>query len=316
MDKRTQYKIWQAETIANGENDPEFVTLPYIADKYKLSTYERHWLSYLFSACYDDTTAWAMFKLIKDQSEEGLEKFWKTNKARLAFTTDRAKVKTFDKFVPMTLSYFQVMQNNPEKTFNTLYGVTPYDTYDNVYKHLNQIYYVGRFTLFLFTEAIYQLTKFPMLASHIPFEDAQSSANGLCYLLDLEDWIIKHGENRRLTKEQFKYLYKASAKLLEESQKEYPEVPITNWNMETFLCAYKKYFWKTRYKGFYLDRQLGSIRNAQLQFPELVNDWETFYEARSGKCDVNYLGEINGWDGIRRHMMGYPVYPVQKGLDV
>ena len=307
------YKLCQRKYISTGDCDPAYPILRYLLQHNNYNIEDAYWLSFLYSTCYSTPTAWVMFKTLpayKDITKEKLEAWWVINKSRLLFTTDRAKVKNFNKFVPMILSYKEIMGNSQADTMKKLRGKTPEETYNNVYKYFNKIYYVGRFSLFLITEVINVLTDYPMRPTGLDLVDAESCRNGLCYALGLDDWVHFHGKQGKnwkgLTKEQYDYLYKMLDKLVKESQTECPKLNINYWNVETTLCAYKKYYWKTRYIGFYLDRQLAGLIQTIKNYPELKNDWALFYRGRKELFDNNYLGELHGWASIRKHKMGLP----------
>lgn len=304
------YKLCQKKYIKTGDCDPSYPILKYVTQKHNLNIEQRYWLAFLYSSCYADATAWAMFKTLpeyKDINKLNLDTWWLEYKSKLLFCTDRAKVKNFNKLVPMLLSYKELIGDNQEQKFETLKGKTPEETYENVYKYLSKIYYVGRFSLFLITEIINVLTNFPMLPNSLDLIDAESCRNGLCYALGADEWITFHGKKKiELTKEQYEHLYKMLDKLVKESKEEYPDLNISYWNIETTLCAYKKYYWRTRYIGYYIDRQQTGIKHMERAMPELIGDWKLFWEARKKTLDNRYVGELHNWSGIRKGKMGLP----------
>lgn len=307
------YKLCQKKYIETGDCDPAYPVLKYVANKHNLNIEERFWLAFLYSTCYASPTAWAMFVTMRkyiDIDKKFLDKWWNTYKSKLLFCTDRAKVKNFDKLVPMLLSYKELIGNNQERRFQLLQFHTPEKTYETVYGYLSNIYYVGRFSLFLITEIINVLTGFPMRPNSLDLSNAESCRNGLCYAIGADNWIHFHGKEGKdwkgLTKEQYDYLYKMLDRLVKESKAEYPNLDISYWNVETTLCAYKKYYWKTRYIGYYIDRQQAGLVAMEKNLPELSKDWNLFWEARKNTLDNRYLGELHNWNGIRKEKMGLP----------
>ena len=307
------YKLCQKKYIEVGDCDPAYPILKYIANKHNLSIEERFWLAFLYSACYSSPTAWAMFNTMpkyNNITEFKLIKWWGTYKPYLLFCTDRAKVKNFDKLVPMLLSYKKLIGEDQQRMFQNLKGNIPEETYEKVYKYLGNIYYVGRFSLFLITEIINVLTDFPMTPNSLDLSNAESCRNGLCYAIGADNWIHFHGKEGKnwkgLTTEQYDYLYKILNRLVKESKVEYPNLNISYWNVETTLCAYKKYYWKSRYIGYYIDRQQTGLIAMERKMPELTKDWNLFWEARKATLDNRYLGELHNWVGIRKEKMGLP----------
>ena len=299
IERWEHYKACQKKYIETGDCDPSYPVLKYLALKNKLDIEEKYWLAFIYSSCYNDATAWAMFKTLPkytEITEQNLSLWWAKYKSRLDFTTDRAKVKNFNKVVPMFLSYKKLIGDNQEQKFKEL------SSYDNIYNYLGKIYYVGRFSLFLITEIIQILTDLSIEPTNLDLENADSSRNGLCFALGADNWV-----KTKLTKDQYIYLYKMLKKLLEETKIENPHLKITYWNIETSLCAYKKYYWKTRYIGFYLDRQLEGLKLAEQKFPKFQKDWNNIWEARNLFFDHTFLGELNDWRGIRKYMMGHSI---------
>ncbi len=288
--------------ISSGDCDPSYPVLKHLAQKYSLNKEDRYWLAILYSACYNDATAWAMFQTApnyKEANEENLTRWWKAYKSRLIFTTDRLKVKSFNKLVPMLISYKKLLGSSQTEWFDKLLTPSPELTYKNAYKALRDVYYVGRFSLFLLTEIIHVLTGLPMAPDKLDLRLAESCRNGLCYAISKEEWVKK-----ALADEQYTYLHNMLLKLLLESQEDYPNIDVTYWSLETFLCAYKKYFWKKRYIGYYIDRQQNGLQAMKENLPEI--QWGLFWEARKSCLDNRYLGELHGWSGIRKEKMGLP----------
>ena len=90
--------------------------------------------------------------------------------------------------------------------------------------------------------------------------------------------------------------------LKKELQEENPELNVTYWSIETALCAYKKLFWASRYFPYYIDRQLGEINTMQDQVKDGV-EWSLLWDFRREFFDPWFLGELNGWKGIRKERM-------------
>ena len=66
--------------------------------------------------------------------------------------------------------------------------------------------------------------------------------------------------------------------------------------LETSLCAYRKFYKGSRYNGYYLDRMLEEIYAMQESFPK---ESEELLKIRERCFEKKHLGEIGGWRGIR-----------------
>ena len=66
--------------------------------------------------------------------------------------------------------------------------------------------------------------------------------------------------------------------------------------VETSLCAYRKFYKATRYNGYYLDRMLEEINVMRGDYPEIISE---VLDIRKHKFSPKYLGELGGWNGVR-----------------
>lgn len=302
-DRIAHYTAYHVGMMNIGDCDPHNMALEYIADRFELNSEQRFWLSFLFQSCYSATTAFYVLNEFPDYENVDIRRFqkwWNENKKRLLFQTDRTKVRNFDKFIPMFESYRQMVGKSQKQFFESMVVGESRETYDVIYKRCSNIYYIGRFSLFLYLESIYRLTNLPMTPTGLDLPNAESCRNGLCYVLGLDDWV-----RAKLTKEQYQYLDKRLDELVTSMMWEFPELPIDHWNVETSLCAYKKLYWKTRYLGYYIDRQQEEIAIMEKNVPEGVC-WDVLWQFRKEYFNHKWLGELHDWSGIRKSQMGLP----------
>ena len=271
-------KVYHAEGMKMDEIDPACPMLKYIADYFKMDIEQRFWLAWLYSTCYSAPTAFYMVSQLPRPeyfSTSDINNWWSDNKSKLVFESDRLKVKNFDEFPKMFESYKGYTDVGQLKTFLNLRGNDEFETYDKIYSDVMQkLYYFGRYSIFMYLETIYNLTKFPMMATGLNLREARTSRGGLCYALGKDSWI-----QAKLSKKQFEYLQLALKKLYTEILSEYPEVPTTYWNLETSLCAYYKLFRAKRYVGYYIDRQMQELEKMQSLIPDGA-DWKSLWKFR------------------------------------
>jgi len=290
-----QYKNFHKNYTAVGDCDPAYPTLKYVADQLNYNMEERCLLAWVYSSCYNDVTAFYIFKNLYRTTN--IDTWWKEYKPKLIFTTDRLKVKSFNKFPKMYKSYKQLVGDEQWATLSSyIIPNDPITSYNNLYKFADQFFYFGRFSLFLYLELLNYLTDIPISIDNLELEKAESCRNGLCYAIGKDKWISK--TKFPLTKEHYKTLYYYLHKVVEELQKELPHQKTTYWNVETSLCAYKKLFWESRYLGYYLDRSLANLHKQKEMLPEL--NLTIFWEARKKLFHKSFLGELNNWKEIRK----------------
>lgn len=277
------YKDYHLKMMLLGDCDPAYPALCYLADRFEFNEEQRYWIAWLYACCYCAATVyyiWSEFPDYENVDIKRLELWWKQNKGRLLFQTDRAKVKNFDLFPKMFLSYREHVGESQKGTFEGLLGRTPWETYENLYEFSSRFFYFGRYSLFLYLEAMNRLTGLPMEPTGLNLREAESCRNGLCYALGKDEWVKFHGKKGwSLKEEEWDYLQDMLQKLRVQLLAENQFLPSDFWNIETSLCAYKKLFWQKRYLGYYIDRQGVEINWMEEHVPEGV-DWSVLWDFR------------------------------------
>lgn len=273
--------------------DPSNDCLKYVADRFELNIEQRYWLAFLFGTCYSATMVYYVYNEFPDYENvdvERLQEWWDNNKQNTLFQTDRLRIKSQNKFVETFISYKSLLGNrSQEDYFKSLKQPTKQNTYDNCYKDLSQIRNFGRFTMFIYLEMIHVLTGYEFEPTYLDLNNAESCRNGLVYHLGNYE-LDTHGNDKKLTTKQIKYLqYKFT-----ELKKEIQELNIEHkniWNIETTLCAYKKFKKGKRYIGYYIDRQKKEIEKMQSNITQGV-DWSVLWEFRNETYNKKWLKEL------------------------
>jgi hypothetical protein len=307
--RKEDYKEYHRKMMIMGDCDPAYPALNYLADRFELNMEQRYWIAWLYACCYCVPTVYYIYNEFPDYENvdtRRLDKWWKNNKQKTLFQTDRAKVKNFNKLVDMFESYRSYVSNSQQLCFESIITKDAKESYDKVYNFAEQFHYFGRYSLFLYLESLYNLTNLPIRITGLNLVEAKSSRNGLCYALGVEDLVV-HKDEKILSKEDYNFLTEELEKLVYELEIENPKLPITYWNVETSLCAYKKLYWKTRYLGYYIDRLQEEISKMEKLVQEGV-DWSVMWDFRKEYFNNKYLGELQGWYGVRNNLMGHYKY--------
>lgn len=285
MESLNDYLDYHISSSKIGDIDPANDCLRYIANRFELNMEQRYWLAFLYSTCYCGPTVFYMYNEFPDfdRVDEGrLERWWRANKQRCVFQTDRLRIKTTNQFVPTFKSYREwVGGYTQQERFSHLMTPSPYYTWKQAEKEVRSIRNIGRFTSFIYLELVTVLTDFITFPDTIEWENADNCRKGLSYAHGLEDshdyeWLdIRIKEVQRLVK----------GKCLH-----------TNiFNIETTLCAYKKYKHGKRHVGYYIDRQFKEIEQMKKNVPEGVC-WrvldqfrkETYNQKNLQLCEITY----------------------------
>lgn len=288
-----------------GDCDPAYPSLRYIADRHELNIQQRYWLAYLYSISYCAPTAYYMFNEFPDFENVNLERvqrWWNDKKSKLFFQTDRAKAKNFNKVPEMIKSYKEIMGQNQQNFYHKLIiEGNQAESYNKIYKETSKLFYYGRFSLFNLIQAVFELTQIPIHPTGLELKQAQSCRNGLCYALDELDMITMHHKPSKKPID-YPFLKTHLVELYDNLKEVLPELPVTYWNIQTVLCAYKKLYWNKRYLGYYIDRQQQQIITSEKNITEGIN-WNVLWEFREEYFPHEVLGEKQNWKGIRKPAM-------------
>ena len=287
------YITYHIESSKAKDIDPSNDCLKYIANRFELNIEQRYWLAFLFGTCYSSTMVYYVYNEFPDfenVDEHRLQRWWEANKQKTLFQTDRLRVKTQDKFVETFKSYRDLINNTSQETFfKSLMQPTKQFTYDNCYASLSQIRNFGRFTMFIYLEMVYVLTGYDFEPTYLDLKNAESCRNGLVYHLGKYD-LDTHGKDKRLTKKQINYLqyqFLDPKKQIQKLELEHKNI----WNIETTLCAYKKYKKGKRYIGYYIERQRREIEKMQYNVNNGV-DWDVLWDFRKETYNKKWLKEL------------------------
>lgn len=281
----------------SGDCDPAFPILNYICDRFELNIEQRFWLAFLYGTNYCAPTVYYIYNEFPDFENVNIarvKRWWKSNKHRTVFQTDRAKVKNFDLFSEIVKSYINLMGGSQEDT------ICSCKSYEDLYALASKIYYFGRFSIFNYTQALWELTNIKFEPTFFNLKEAESCRNGLCYAFDKRQYIVKKSKSR--PEINYDELDKNLVSLLLRAKRKFKILPVNIWNIETALCAFKKLFWSKRYLGYYIDRQQEEIAKLQSNIIEGVS-WEPLWDFRIEFFDHSLLGELNGWEGVRKSKM-------------
>lgn len=251
--------------------DPANDCLLYISDRFELSLEQRYWLAFLYSTCYCAPTVYYLYNEFPDFENVNvgrLQRWWDNNKHKTIFQTDRLKIKTMNKFVETFVSYREFIgSGTQQERFLALAGASPVESYLKAYKAVEGVRNVGRFTLFIYLEMLNVLTDFKCVPDRLDWRHADNCRTGLCYALDIPE---ENPDFKLLDGTMDRYI-----EFLTERGVEHNNI----FNVETTLCAYKKYKHGKRYIGYYIDRQEKEIEKIKGLVPTGVA-WRVLDEFR------------------------------------
>ncbi len=289
--------------------DPSYPMLRYVCDRFELNMEQRYWLAFLYATCYCGSTVYYMYNEFPDLAGVDLgrmERWWQAHRQQLYFQTDCRWIRSRNQFVEVVAGYRHLLQleGGPDAThlqqqvWEVVAGLradcTPTESYDFCYEFFSAVPYFGRFRMFLLLEAVHVMTGLPLEPTGLPLREAQSSRNGLCFAFG-KDHLLRGNDygDRPLTDEEYQELGVNYDELIATMKQTWPNDRVNAWNVETTLCAYKKWHRGKRYPGFYIDRQHDEILKMQKAVPQGVA-WRVLWEFREATYPLSLRQELTG----------------------
>lgn len=255
--------------------DPSVIALKYIADRFELNSSQRYWIAFLYGTNYCATTTFLIYNEFPDFENVDITRltnWWNKNKQGLIFQTDRLRIKTSNEFIPSYISYYNLTKANQESYFASA------KNWNDCYNKITSIKNFGRFSAFNYLDVLNQITPTKYAPTYLNIIEAESCRNGICYAIDKPELIDK-----KLTKQVAQTLHNQFLYYLKNYEGNI-------YQIETTLCAYKKYRKGQRYVGFYIERMRKEIETMQSRHPNGIA-WETLWQFRKETFDKSYLNE-------------------------
>lgn len=285
MDEFVQYHM-------NGDGECNTVVLVEWANKHSLDFQERFELAYFFSITYAVESAIILF----EERENALKhiKTWsQENKRKIVFQSDRKYMRMKDSF-EKCLEWFKKHRN--VENFLNMVQVGEVINLETAINFIEGWTMFGRFSAFLFLEMFVNLIGAEIENTTIDWKHGNTATSGLLNIFGYDkaaNAFDKTGQLAIPAEKMDEYL----ETLIHMIEKAGGSKNVTE--IETSLCAYRKFYKGSRYNGYYLDRMLEEINTMKNDYPFIIKE---VLDIRRKKFDTKYLGEIGGWSGIRPSM--------------
>lgn len=258
-------------------------------------------LAFILSVTYSEITTIFVRELMKKISPEII---WERYKNTLIFGSARKYAKNNDEFVPLIEEWREVTRKGPYsfvKNENTKCGE---ETYRRLHRTLMSLHGCGRFSADLFLETLIYLKEELELnveqPSALDWRECSNLTSGIFNIFYEDEKANEYERTRRLSNSECAYLSSRLRRIKTEIEKTYPEQNSEVCMFIGKICSFRNLFKKARYGGFHHDRQLGVLKQYENAFPEYGYLWSECYEIRKAIFPNRFLGELNGWDGIRK----------------
>lgn len=276
----------------DGDGECNNVVLKAWSDKHCKTMQEKYELAYFFAITYCVASSIVLFQE-KKQVLSNTKAWIAENKQFLVFQSDRKYVRMRDSFEKCLVSF-----KNGDNVDQFLSKVTDGKTIilSKAIPYVSSWTMFGRFSAFLFLETFVELTGIPIENTTIEWKKGNTATSGLLNLFGYDEAANHFDKTGRLllSSEKMDELLKV---LITQIARTGGNTNVTE--IETSLCAYRKFYKASRYNGYYLDRMLEEINSMKDKFPAICKELTNI---RRANFDAKYLGEVSGWNGVRKQM--------------
>lgn len=280
---------WYAWSLEYKDCDPAVWMTNYLNERYEYNDEERIWLCWLYGNTYNLPTAWVLknefpdFELV---SQSRIEDWNSKNYSRLRYQTDTKWNKGH--LPAMFASYKSFFGHNSQRSvFESNYGDNEFQNFNNIWDMVKSNFHkFGRYGTWFYLQHLKHTANIIMEPTSLMLNDhggSKSHRNGLLYALDMQDLI-----DQKLDESQYRNLESMSIDIINECKSRFSSLAsdFDFFTMETALCAFKKIFRlsKSRYLGYYLDRQAEEILKAETDGWVGI-EWNVLWQARKESLD-------------------------------
>lgn len=280
----------------NGDGDCNGQVLRAYAEANVLSEQDCFDLSYFYATTYCCASAVFMYKR-RGEIVRDAERFANESVGLLVFESDRHWVAQDKRLNKMLKEW---AQGKSVYDFKAAAMSGEFIYINQALEYVQRWYYFSRYAAYLFIETFCDLTGYSITYPNgLDYgKDRMLFASGMFRYYGMDALAEKTRLTRKLPVDN-----KTFDNMVKRLQADVKRCNgDDNWlKLETSLCAYEKMFRGTRYNGYYADRMLAETMK-MMHNPNLRGDCEEVLTARAVAIPQQYLGEIGGWNGIRKEL--------------
>lgn len=164
-------------------------------------------------------------------------------------------------------------------------------------KQLFSVKNIGGFSIDLFENCAYA-AGYNLGERYPEWNKTPQLAEGMYLICYRDERAQEIHAGSTVTKEDVAWLDKKFEKLCDRMNRKHPGNPPEVWY--TKLCSFTNLFHGSRYGGYHHDRQLENLHWHMEHEPYDQNIWDEVFDIRKELWRNNLLGELHGWNGIRK----------------
>ena len=276
-----------------GDGECNTKVLKVWADRHCNTLQDIYELCYFFSITYCVFSAIIMY-LNKKSFFDDCESFSDEYRDKLIFQSDRKYIKMKDSFKKANMCF--VHNNRDVNLFLDKVSRNGKIVIKDAVEEVYQWDLFGRFSAFLFLEAFIGVSGIGYENYTIDWKNGDTATSGLLNLYCFDEYANEFDRSGKLLLKK-NFLDKLFENVIVEVKGSGGSESVLE--LETSLCAYRKFYKGSRYNGYYLDRMLEEMYFYKNNFNDIFCE---LIEIRKDLFDVKYLGEVSGWNCIRREL--------------
>ena len=266
-------------------------------------------MCWYMSATYNEVTCVLLHEIFNWRSltpssvSDYCKLFWEETKPVLDFGSSRKYAKNMDWFPSLMENFIRTVKRHPYRWLQSFNSSDGEQSYRSLYKAILKIPFTGRFAADLFMECVLYLN--PVFGTEfrepvkLDWKNCSNLTSGLLNIFYKDEEANLYDKTKQLPVSE-KLLTKYLNRVQKRIEREYPE---QDSDINLFIgkiCSFRNLFKASRYGGFHHDRELGVIREYERILPEYQYLWDRLFKLRKEMFPERFLGELNGWDGIRK----------------
>lgn len=229
---------------------------------------------------------------------------WRENGENLIFGSARKHVKLCGRFELLMRQWKEATKNEPYIWLMKLQGNNPTQSLKNLRAELQKFKEVSRFSTDLFVEMVQFLQNYFGFYVEEPsgfdWKNCANITSGTYNIFYFDEKANLYDKTKTVEKSEYPFLNKCLKIIQKEIHRTYPEQDCRMYFFSDKICSFRNLFKGARYGGFHHDRELEWINKYKEAYPEFKELWEKCFEMRKEIFPNHLLGEINGWNGIRK----------------
>lgn len=265
-------------------------------------------MCWYMSCTYNEVTCVLLDDMI-DLSEidrynykRSFDEFWDLYKSDLDFGSSRKYAKNMDWFPELMKQFYWTTRAKPYRWLTRFSSGEK--GYKELFSALTKMQYVGRFAAELFMESVLYLNEYfdtefiePI---KLDWKNCSNLTSGLLNIFYMDKEANLYDKTKKLPVSE-DYLTNKLKTVQNAIYDAYPEQRGDGVNLFVGkICSFRNLFKNSRYGGFHHDRELGVLKEYEKNLPQYKYLWERLYNLRKDMFPERFLGEIGGWNGIRK----------------